>query len=79
MFGVITEQMETEIVISVHPLMHHEANIDHGSMSRLEGHRTDDRIGGSATLSDFDVRSFAENQGLVADVGESELRVDSLA
>ncbi len=63
---IIGLQMQAEVMLAAHIPVHHILHGNGGAFTRLEGHRTDDRAGGSAALLDFDVRRFAKLERLIA-------------
>ena len=68
--AVIGFEMQAEIVLAAHIAVHHVFHRDHGAFTRLEGHRTDGRCGGSAPLLNFDKRRFGKAKWLVANIGD---------
>ncbi len=70
---VVGFEMQAEIVHAAHVAVHHVLHRDYGAFTRVEGHRTDDRGWGSATLQYLDVRHFGEAQRLVADIGNADI------
>ena len=56
---------------TVHAFVHHEdTGLNDRTFTRLEYHRTDGKLGGSASLQYFDVRLFLETQCAIACVGD---------
>ncbi len=59
--GIIGLQVHGIIMRTIHAGMHHEdARFNRGAFTRIECHRTDGQIRGSASLQDFDIRLLLE-------------------
>ena len=62
---IICPQMHPKLVWAGHPCMHHIIKDKHGFCAWVEGRRTDDSRGRSATLDDFDLGFVQNLQGLI--------------
>lgn len=69
---VVRLEMHAEEVFASHAAVHHELHRECRRLAGIECHRTDDRVGRSAALHDFDVRGLRDLQGLVAGITEHE-------
>jgi hypothetical protein len=69
---VISFDVNAKAMFSAHVAMHHELHREFRRLSGIESHRTDDWVGWSAPLKDFDVGFFANHQWLIAGVRQHE-------
>ena len=70
--GLVGRHMHLEDMLAAHLAVHHELHRERGAFTRLEGHRTDDRLRRSAPLHNLNDGHLCKAQWLVAGVAELE-------
>lgn len=68
LFGIVRQDVNTEIMLAIHPGVHHELKLDGSLFAWLEGRRTDDSFGWSTPLAHFHARFALEGQRSIADI-----------
>ncbi len=67
---IITLEVDDKEMRAAHPRVHGEFGRDFRLLPRLQGRRTDDRLGGSAAFDGFDLWIHRQTKGLIPDISE---------
>jgi hypothetical protein len=79
LFGIITGQVDTEVMLAAHVAMHQEFHGEIGALTGLEYHRTDGRNRRSTPFDDINIGLFFETEGLVPNIRNFEAHLNRLA
>src|SRR3990172_10841657 len=78
LLGIVAGQMNSEVMLPFHTLVHHELHREICALPGLEYHRTDGRSRWSTPLHDFDIRLLFEAEWLIPNIRNLKSHLDRL-